>query len=77
MKDRVRLIGYDLIEENIKYLKEGIIDYLISQSPEMQGYQGIYTLYRHVVLNENVDEKIMMQLDIVTKENIDYNQHFE
>ena len=76
-KDRVRLIGYDLIEENIKYLKEGVIDYLISQSPEMQGYRGIYTLYRHVVLNENVDEKIMMQLDIVTKENIDYNQRFE
>ncbi len=77
LKDRVRLIGYDLIEENIKYLREGIIDYLISQSPEMQGYQGIYTLYRHVVLNENVDEKIMMQLDIVTKENIDYYQRFE
>jgi LacI family transcriptional regulator len=74
---RIRLIGYDLIEENIRYLKEGIIDYIIIQSPEMQGYQGIYTLYRHVVLNEKVDTKMMMQLDIVTKENIDYYQNFE
>ncbi len=77
LESSIRLIGYDLIEENIRYLKEGIIDYIIIQSPEMQGYQGIYALYRHVVLNETVDSKMMMQLDIVTKENIDYYQNFE
>jgi LacI family transcriptional regulator len=70
----VHLIGYDLIEENIHCLKEGLIDYLISQSPETQGYQGINTLYRKVVLLEPVDKRITMRLDIVTKENLAFFQ---
>jgi LacI family transcriptional regulator len=68
----IRLIGYDLIEENVRYLKEGVIDYLISQRPEIQGYQGIYALYNKVVLLGRVREKIMMPLDIVTRENIEF-----
>jgi len=68
----VRLIGYDLIEKNVRYLKEGVIDYLISQRPDIQGYQGIYSLYNWVVLLAKVREKIMMPLDIVTAENIEY-----
>ncbi|MFC1553032.1 substrate-binding domain-containing protein [candidate division KSB1 bacterium] len=75
MKNRIRIIGYDLIEENRNYLKNGYIDFLISQQPEMQGYQGIYALYRHVVLSEKISEKIMMPLDIITEENIDYYAH--
>ncbi|MFC1557609.1 sugar ABC transporter substrate-binding protein, partial [candidate division KSB1 bacterium] len=75
MNKRIRIIGYDLIEDNRKYLKKGYIDFLISQQPEMQGYQGIYTLYRHIVLNEKTPEKIMMPLDIITEENIDYYAH--
>lgn len=69
---KIHIIGYDLIEDNVKYLREGMIDFLISQQSEKQGYEGIYSLYRHVVLKEPVEKKNMMQLDIVTKENIDY-----
>jgi LacI family transcriptional regulator len=69
---KIHIIGYDLIEENVRYLREGVIDFLISQQSEKQGYEGIYCLYRHVVLKEDVEKKIMMQLDIVTSENIAY-----
>jgi len=69
---KIHIIGYDLIEENVRYLREGVIDFLISQQSEKQGYEGIYCLYRHVVLKEAVEKKIMMQLDIVTSENIAY-----
>jgi LacI family transcriptional regulator len=72
LPEKVHIIGYDLIEENIHYLREGVIDFLISQQSEKQGYEGIYSLYRHVVLKEAVEKKIMMQLDIVTSENINY-----
>jgi LacI family transcriptional regulator len=71
-KEKVHIIGYDLIEENIKYLKEGVIDFLISQQSEKQGYEALYTLYRHVFFKESVEKNIMMQIDIVTNENIDY-----
>jgi len=70
--NKVRLIGYDLIEQNVRYLKEGVIDYLISQRPEIQGYQGIYALYNRVVLMGRVRPKVMMPLDIVTRENIEF-----
>lgn len=68
----IYIIGYDLVEANTKYLKEGKIDCLISQQSEKQGYEGLYALYRHVVLKEKVPRKIMMQIDIVLPENIDY-----
>jgi LacI family transcriptional regulator len=74
LQQKIHLIGYDLVKENVIYLKDGTIDFLISQRPEIQGYRGIYCLYRHSVLKEPVEEKIMMQLEVVTKENIDYYQ---
>ena len=70
----VKIIGYDLIAENIKYLKKGTIDFLINQMPQSQGYEGIYCLYKHVILDEPVEKKIEMRIDIVTKENVDYYQ---
>lgn len=71
-ENRIRLIGYDVIENNVRLLKEGIIDFLISQQSERQGFEGISNLYRYVVLKEPIEKKIIMQLDIVTRENVDY-----
>lgn len=72
-KDTV-LIGYDLVEENRKHLKSGAIDFLISQRPAMQGYEGIYSLFRHVILKEPVAEKLTVPMDILTQDNVDYYQ---
>jgi LacI family transcriptional regulator len=69
---KIYLIGYDLISENKKYLNRGMIDFLINQMPETQGYQGIYSLFRCIVLNESVDREVMMPIDVVTKENVLY-----
>lgn len=69
---KIHIIGYDLIDENVLYLREGVIDFLISQQPERQGYEGIYALYRHVVLKEPVSKQVTMQIDIVTSENVDF-----
>ena len=75
LKDRkIYLIGYDLIEENVRYLKDGIIDFIINQKAETQGYKGIYALYRKVVLKEPVERHIMVPLDIITRENLIYYQ---
>jgi LacI family transcriptional regulator len=70
----VVLIGYDLVEENRKYLKSGVIDFLISQRPALQGYQGVYSLYRHVILKESVEPKVIVPMDILTQENLEYYQ---
>jgi len=72
LNKKIFLIGYDLIEKNIHFLYNGIIDFLINQKPEDQGYQGIYTLYRSIVLKEKINKKIMMPIDIIMNENIKY-----
>jgi LacI family transcriptional regulator len=69
---RIHVIGYDLIPDNIRYIKEGWIDFLINQRPKTQGYQGIYTLYRRLVLDEKINDSILMPIDIITRENISY-----
>jgi LacI family transcriptional regulator len=68
----VTLIGYDLVEKNLKSLEANLIEFLISQRPEMQGYEGIYSLYEHVVLREAVKKKIMVPIDILTRDNVQY-----
>ncbi len=76
IKRKISLVGYDLIEENVSLLKEGYIDFLISQKAESQGYEGIYALYKHVVLQEACEKNIMMPIDIITKENLIYYKGF-
>lgn len=73
-RENILIIGYDLVGKNLKYLESGSIDLLISQRPAMQGYEGMYCLYEHVVLRENVEEKIMVPIDILTKDNLKYYQ---
>ncbi|HTP13545.1 MAG TPA: substrate-binding domain-containing protein, partial [Bacteroidota bacterium] len=69
---RVCVIGYDLVAENRKCLEAGQIDFLISQRPIMQGFEGISALYRNVVLRDKVNKSVMVPLDIITKDNVRY-----
>ena len=69
---KIVIIGYDLTKGNVDYLNRDYIDILISQRPETQGYQAVYSLYQHVVLNEKVEPIQMMPIDVITKENVDY-----
>jgi LacI family transcriptional regulator len=64
-----RIIGYDLTPYNGRFLKEGLIDAIISQRPEEQGRQALVNLYRHIVLQQKVDPKIEIPLDVYIREN--------
>lgn len=65
----IKLIGYDLLPENLKYLREGTIDFLINQKPEQQGYLGVEHLYKKLIVKENVENTYYMSLEIIIKEN--------
>jgi LacI family transcriptional regulator, galactose operon repressor len=71
-KSNYRMIGYDLIDKNIQLLKNGAIDFLISQQPQKQAYQGIKLFYDHLILKKTIDPSYFLPLDIVMKANIDY-----
>ncbi|MFC4747265.1 LacI family DNA-binding transcriptional regulator [Flavobacterium branchiicola] len=65
----VRIIGYDLLKENIEYLNKDVIDFLINQRPEDQGYMGINYLYKKLVLQDQVERMHYIPLEIILKEN--------
>lgn len=65
----IRIAGYDLLDKNVDYLNKGVIDFLINQKPEEQGYKGIQHLYKKLVLQEAVPETYYMPLEIIIKEN--------
>lgn len=66
------LIGYDLMEEDIPWLENGAIPFLITQDPVGQGEAGINALFSHVVINHAVEARITVPLNIVTWENYSY-----
>ncbi|WP_343532589.1 LacI family DNA-binding transcriptional regulator [Pedobacter sp.] len=68
----IKLIGYDFLEDNIHYLKNKTIDFLICQKPQEQGYKGVMSLYDHLVLNANIEKEQFMPIDIITRENFQY-----
>lgn len=68
----IRMIGYDLLESNVHYLKKGTIDFLISQNPVNQGFKGIMDLFNTLVLKQPNSSALPMPIDIITKENVDF-----
>lgn len=68
-KNKTILIGYDFLPINLQFLKKNIIDFLICQKPQEQGYQGILTLYRLMSFDTPIEKVRFMPIDIVTREN--------
>ncbi len=66
------LLGFDLIQQNTAFLKEGIIDILISQKPEEQGYKSVMALFNYIVTRKEIQKQNYSPIDIIIKENIDY-----
>lgn len=71
-----KLIGYDVIEPNLSYLDSGHITHLIAQRPEVQGFNCIRALFRHLILNEKIQQINYMPIDILMKENIKYYNNY-
>ena len=70
------LIGYDAIEANVAFLKNGIVSHLIAQRPEVQGYNSVKALFHYLVLQQATTKMNYMPIDILIKENIDYYNNY-
>ncbi len=69
-----RILGYDLLKENLQYLREGIIDFLINQNPSKQAALSVSHLINHLVFKTTPPKKALLPLEIITKENVDSYQ---
>lgn len=68
----INLIGYDLLDMNVKYLKMGVTKFLIGQRPEEQTYKGIKKLFEYLSLNKVPDKIEYLPVDVVTSENVEF-----
>jgi LacI family transcriptional regulator len=73
----IKVIGHDLLKENIDFLNKDIVQFLICQRPEEQGYNAINKLFRKIVQKREIAKKNYTSIDIVTKENVDYYKEFK
>ncbi|MCT1523004.1 MULTISPECIES: LacI family DNA-binding transcriptional regulator [Sphingobacterium] len=68
-KNDILLIGYDFLPNNIEYLNQGMIDFLICEKPQEQAYRGIKALYRFLMFEEDQEKEYFMPIDIIHREN--------
>lgn len=71
-KHEIRLVGYDLIDPNVRLLNEGYVQALIAQRPELQGYNGVKALSRLLLFDEKPQVVNLLPIDILLKENYQY-----
>ncbi|MGL1887688.1 MAG: LacI family transcriptional regulator [Reichenbachiella sp.] len=67
-----RMMGYDLIADNIEVLRSGRAEFIIDQNPKLQGELAIQVLYRHLIVNTSTESIHHMPIEVVAKENLEY-----
>jgi LacI family transcriptional regulator len=73
LKDKkIAIIGYDLIEKNVNYLNEGLVQFLIHQNQKRQAYLGVSTLIEHFLFRKEIPETILLPIDIINVENASF-----
>jgi LacI family transcriptional regulator len=70
-KKKIRLIGYDILDDNLKYLRSGTIDFLINQNPKRQAFLGISHLANHLIFKKEAPERDLFPLEVITQQNLD------
>ena len=73
----IRLIGFDLVDENINCLRNGSIDWIISQSPIQQGARAVKTVFDLLIHKAQPKPIQYVPLDIVIRENLDFCIDFQ
>ncbi len=70
-EQKLGIVGYDLIDQNVKLLNEGEIDFVISQQPERQGYMAVMRLFNKLIGKTNSKMQYHLPIDVLMKENVE------
>lgn len=68
--NHIRLVGYDLLSENVDYLLNGSIDFLIHQNPRQQVYLGLKLLTESLLYGKPLPKQFLLPIDIINSENV-------
>ena len=67
----IRLVGFDLIKNNIGLMKSGHIDFLINQNPRRQARKSLNAFVNAMVFKEEVVAEELFPIEIITRNNLD------
>lgn len=76
-QSKIRLVGHDAIERNIKGLRDGRISFILSQRPELQGYGALKAMGNYFLFKQVPEKVNYMPIDILIKENVDYYSNYK
>ena len=68
----IQIMGYDMVNQNARCLREGSISFLIAQHAFVQGHGCIDTLFRAIVLKQEVVPVNYMPIELLTPENVNF-----
>ena len=71
-KKDFNIIGYDLLPENIRCLKEGNIAFLIHQKPKRQAFLSVSYMAEHFLFGKSIPSREYLPIDVITTENLLY-----
>jgi LacI family transcriptional regulator len=66
------LVGYDLLPDNLDFVKKGIINFLIGQKPEQQGYQAVLALFNYLLTGKAAEPVNYSPIEIIIRENLGF-----
>ncbi len=69
-KRDIVLVGYDMLKDNIHYMYDGVINYLINQNPRKQAFLGISYLVNYLLFRKQPPVTDLFPLEIIMHENI-------
>ena len=67
--NKISIIGYDLLDQNIALLNQDKIDFLINQNPKQQVYLAISFLVDYFIFGKEQSKVTFLPIDIVNSEN--------
>jgi LacI family transcriptional regulator len=70
-KTNIRLIGYDLLDQNALYLQKGIINCLLAQRPDKQAYFTVRDMCRELIFGQEIKKINYVPIDLLMKENLE------
>ena len=69
-KRDIILVGYEIFDKNITYLKKRYINFLISQKPQEQGEKAVFKLFYFLANKTIPDKKEYQTVDIINCESL-------
>ena len=65
-------MGHDMVGKNEACLRNGSISFLIAQHAYMQGYNCVDSLFKAIVLKQEIEPVNYMPIELLSKENVDF-----